>query len=224
MNAAVTRLLLAGSYICQYRYPTEYQQLEELQAYEEINDWLGTLNLRLARLSEEGAFFAAPLFIGQSEINTVKNELLKFRDVYGPAVLMLDLLRQADSSNIFLRPGEFIHLYQLEDALTASNLLQTQLKGILAVISNASMRSTNYENLRRLMEHLVKDEYLHLVAKDTGGYQVTGKIEQLYAALRFLDENKVIPDEEVDDLEDLDAEGDLFGELSSEPSEEMGDE
>lgn len=31
----------------------------------------------------------------------------------------------------------------------------------------------------------------------------TGKIEQLYAVLQFLDENKVVPDTEVDDREEV---------------------
>ena len=88
-------------------------------------------------------------------------------------------------------------------------MLETQLKSLLSVISNAAQRNTNHENLRRLLDQLVKDGYAILANKDSGTYQVTGKIEQLYAVLQFLDENKVIPDAEVEDREADDAAGDL---------------
>lgn len=45
--------------------------------------------------------------------------------------------------------------------------------------------------------------YVVLANKDTGAYQVTGKVEQLYSVLQFLDENKVVADTEVDDREEV---------------------
>jgi len=159
--------------------------------------------MRLARLGDEGAYFLAYDYIGPKEITQVKNELLKFRDEYGPAVLLLDFIRQADAGRVQLSPGEYIVLYQLEAAVSQSSMLETQLKSLLSVITNAAMRNTNHENLRRLLDHLARDGYVVLANKDTGAYQVTGKIEQLYAVLQFLDENKVVPDTEVDDREEV---------------------
>lgn len=102
-----------------------------------------------------------------------------------------------------------IALYQLETAVSQSTILETQLKSLIGVISNAAQRNTNHENLRRLMDHLVKDGYAILANKDTGTYQLTGKIDQLHAVLQFLDENKVIPDAEVNDRDTDDAAADL---------------
>ncbi|MBX3620630.1 MAG: hypothetical protein KF891_11695 [Rhizobacter sp.] len=209
MNARVLKLLLAGEYICSVRYRDEFSILEDDDEQESVNTWLASLNTRLARLGEDGAFFMAPAYIGPKEITQVKNELLKFRDEYGPAVLLLDFIRQTDAGRVFLSPGEYIALYQLEAAVSQSTMLETQLKSLLGVISNAAQRNTNHENLRRLLDQLVKDGYAILANKDSGTYQVTGKIEQLYAVLQFLDENKVIPDAEVDDREAEDATGDL---------------
>ncbi|MNV90652.1 hypothetical protein D3C71_1850600 [compost metagenome] len=93
-------------------------------------------------------------------------------------------------------------LYELEKAVSQSSVLETQLKSLLGVISNAAQRSSNHENLRRLLEHLMRDGYVMLANKDTGAYQVTGKVDQLYAVLQFLDENKVVPDQEIDDLDE----------------------
>ena len=209
MNARVLKLLLAGEYICSVRFRDEFSILEDDDEKESVNTWLESLNMRLARLGEDGAFFMAPAYIGPKEITQVKNELLKFRDEYGPAVLLLDFIRQTDAGRVFLSPGEYIALYQLEAAVSQSTMLETQLKSLLNVISNAAQRNTNHENLRRLLDQLVKDGYAILANKDSGTYQVTGKIEQLYAVLQFLDENKVVPDAEVDDREADDAAGDL---------------
>lgn len=209
MNARVLKLLLAGEYICSVRFRDEFSILEADDEQEAVNTWLESLNMRLARLGDDGAFFMAPAYIGPKEITQVKNELLKFRDEYGPAVLLLDFIRQTDAGRVFLSPGEYIALYQLEAAVSQSTMLETQLKSLLSVISNAAQRNTNHENLRRLLDQLVKDGYAILANKDSGTYQVTGKIEQLYAVLQFLDENKVIPDAEVDDREADDAAGDL---------------
>lgn len=209
MSSRVLKLLLEGAYICSIRYRDELTLLEDEDEQEKVNDWLEKLNMRLARLGEDGAFFMAPAYIGQKDITQVKSELMKFRDEYGPAVLFLDFIRQTDAGRVFLSPGEYIALYELDAAVSQSTMLETQLKSLQNVISGASLRHTNYENLRRLLEHLAKDGYVVLVNKDSGTYQVTAKIEQLYAVLQFLDENKVIPDAEVDDREPDDAEGDL---------------
>jgi len=203
MNARVLKLLLAGEYICPVRYRMEFELLGDTSEREEVDAWLLSLGMRLARLGDEGAFFLAHDHIGQREITQVKNELLKFRDEYGPAVLLLDFIRQADAGRVQLSPGEYIVLYQLEAAVSQSSMLETQLKGLLGVITNAAMRNTNHENLRRLLDHLARDGYVVLANKDTGAYQVTGKIEQLYAVLQFLDESKVVPDTEVDDREEV---------------------
>jgi len=203
MNARVLKLLLTGEYICPVRYRMEFELLGDTSEREEVDAWLLSLGMRLARLGDEGAFFLAHDHIGQKEITQVKNELLKFRDEYGPAVLLLDFIRQADAGRVQLSPGEYIVLYQLEAAVSQSSMLETQLKGLLGIITNAAMRNTNHENLRRLLDHLARDGYVVLANKDTGAYQVTGKIEQLYAVLQFLDENKVVPDTEVDDREEV---------------------
>ncbi len=203
MNARVLKLLLAGEYICPVRYRVEYELLGDTSEREEVDAWLLSLGMRLARLGDEGAFFLAHDHIGQKEITQVKNELLKFRDEYGPAVLLLDFIRQADAGRAQLSPGEYIVLYQLEAAVSQSSMLETQLKGLVNVITSAALRNTNHENLRRLLDHLARDGYVVLANKDTGAYQVTGKIEQLYAVLQFLDENKVVPDTEVDDREEV---------------------
>jgi hypothetical protein len=158
--------------------------------------------MRLARLGEEGAFFMAPDVIGAADVTRIRNELKDFRDTYGPAVLLLDFIRQSDVGGKLLVPGEYVVLHELERAVSQSSVLETQLKGLVNVISSAAMRNSNHENLRRLLDHLQRDGYVMLANRESGAYQVTGKIDQLYSVLQFLDENKVVPDQEIDDLEE----------------------
>lgn len=205
MNKSITKLLLAGEYICPFRYPADFESLQEEAIFEEIDTWLAGLDRRIARLGTDGAFFMAPSMITVEDQRQLKSEFQQFRDVYGPAVLMLDMIRQTDSLNITLAPGEFIPLYDLEQAVVNSSTLEMQLKSKLLVIDNGSQRNTVRENLRRLMEHLVKDGYLMLASKETGTYRVTGKIDQLYAVLQYLSANTVIPEVEVDDQEGSEA-------------------
>ena len=221
MNLRIAQLLLAGEYICPIRYPVEHEILRDAEEQEDVGEWLSKINMRLARIGEEGAFFMAPSVLSSREITQVKGELVKFRDEYGPAVQLLDFIRQTDAGAIGLSPGEYLSLYQLESAVAQSTMLESQLKGLIDVISNAAQRNTNHQNLRRLLEHLSKDGYVHLVNKDTSTYQVTGKIDQLYAVLQFLDENKVIPQSEVDDQEGEDEKPDLVDEARR-PVDERG--
>lgn len=218
MNAKTLKLLLAGEYICSVRYRSEFEQLTEAAEREEVDAWLSALGMRLGRVGDEGAFFLAYDFISPKEITQVKNEFLKFRDEYGPAVRMLDLIRQTDISRIELSPGEYISLYDLESAVVQSSTLEAHLKSMLGIISHAAARNTIRENLSKLLEHLAKDGYVIIANKESGTYQVTGKVEQLYSVLQFLDEEKVIPDSEVDDFEDL--EDDLVEQAKNSDSKE----
>lgn len=209
MNAGVLKLLLAGEYICPIRYSTEYELLQDPEEREETQAWLLAVNMRLARLGDEGAFFMAPDVIGAADVTRIRIELKDFRDTYGPAVLLLDFIRQSDVGGKLLVPGEYIVLHELEKSVSQSSVLETQLNGLVNVIRSAAMRNSHHENLRRLLEHLMRDGYVILANKENSAYQVTGKIDQLYAVLQFLDENKVVPDQEIDDLEDA-AQGDLL--------------
>lgn len=186
MNKSVATLLLQGEYICPYRYPNEFDILQQAQMQESVDSWLGGIGKRLAQLGEGGAFFMAPLLISTEDVRQLKSEFQNFRDVYGPAVLMLDMIRQTDTINLKLSPGEHIRLHVLEQAVTSSTTLEMQLKSLLDVIDRASQLSSVRENLRRLVDHLCKDGYLVRPVKEQDTYRVTGKVDQLYAVLDYV--------------------------------------
>lgn len=212
MSAQLNKLLLAGAYICEYRYPTEFALLQDAQTHMDAGAFLGQMDMRLARLGAQGAFFMAPNFISQKDQTQIKNDIAQFRDVYGPQVLMIEYIRSCSTGTVTLVPGEFISLWALEEAVSQSTMVEAKLRNLISVISRASTRYSNRENLQRLMDNLVKDGYLILSSKDQSSYRVTGKVDQLHDMLAFLDENKLIADQEVDDTSETD---DLFGDEPS---------
>lgn len=209
MSPNLLKLLMSGEYICPIRYRNEYELLDVEAEQEAVDGWLRHLGMRLARVNDAGAFFMAPSTIGPKETTQVRAELVKFRDEFGPAVRLLDFIRQVKAENSLMSPGEYIQLVELDMAVAESSSLEAQLKTLQSVIHNSAQRLSRRESLKRLVEHLCKDGYLVLVSKDTETYQVSGKIEQMYAVLSFLDENQVIPNDEIDDQIDPRTQQDL---------------
>lgn len=204
MSPSLLQLLMAGEYLCPVRYPDEFNSLSNsAEEVEHVNRWLGEIDMRLARIGEDGAYFMTPAKYTDKVTSRIRAELREFRDVYGPAVRMLDYIRQAKAENALCSPGERIQLVELESLVNGSTTLSAQLRTLLDVIHNGNPRVSDRENLQRLMEHLSKDGYAILVDKGSDTYQVTGKVEQLYAALSFLDDNKAIEEHDVDDQLEL---------------------
>jgi hypothetical protein len=204
MNPQTLQLLLAGEYICEYRYQDAHRSLDSVNEREAVNGWLRGLGMRLARVGESGAWFMAPEVVSEKVQGKLRAELREFRDTYGPALLMLDFIRQVNGEHALCSPGERIQLVTLESQVATSTTLAAQLRDLVQnTILAASARFTDRENLRKLMDHLARDGYVVLASRETETYQVTGKVEQLYSVLTFLDENKVIEDQDVHDQLDL---------------------
>lgn len=204
MSPTLLQLLMAGEYLCPVSHPDEFNALDMSDDLcERVNDWLSQMDMRLARVGTEGAFFMAPAKFTDAVIKGIRADLRDFRDTYGPAVRMLDFIRQAKAENATCSPGERIQLVELEAAVTASTTLTAQLRNLLEVVFAGNPRNTDRENLQKLMEHLRKEGYVIVADRVSDTYQVTGKVEQLYAALSFLDDNKAIEEQDIDDQLEL---------------------
>ncbi|HUD33457.1 MAG TPA: hypothetical protein VMR43_10655 [Variovorax sp.] len=212
MSATLNQLLMAGEYVCAVRYPHEFSLLSDPVEAAAAQAFLDQMDMRLARLGDEGAFFMAPNFISAKDQAQIKTDLLNFRDVYGPAVLLLEYIRTSLSGTATLMPGDLITVHELEEAVNQSTMIEAQLRTLTAITYKAATRNSNRENLQRVMEHLAKDGYVTLASKERSSYYVTGKIEQLHNVLAYLSELNVLPDQEIDDTSET---TDLFGEASS---------
>ena len=198
MQAPVLNKLLAGEFICPIAFNQEYEQLQDDGFRSKVEVWLGSLNMRLARLGEDGAFFMAPAQLQSTQLTRVKDELLRFRDVYGPWIRMLNLIRQA-KEGFDCVVGDYVQLAELETAINESSTLESQLRNLHGVISNVAARNSNRDFLKRLLEHLKSDGLLVMVNPQTETYRVTGKIDQVHAVLEFIAEHEAVITPPVDD-------------------------
>ena len=207
MMEQTLRYLLDGQFICSVRFKESFESLQDEQLQEEVNAWLGKLDMRLARVGDDGPFFMAPNFISAREITKVKEELRQFRDAYGPAVIMLDFIRQSMPDSTSLSPHEYILLAELEQAVIGNASMEEHLKSIGSFIKGYVARNTVRENIKKLVEHLKDAGYLIVGSSSIESYQVTGKIEQLYAVMAYIAEHEVVLAKRVEDEVD---EEDMF--------------
>ena len=209
MKPETLATLLAGNFVCQYAFPEAYADLVEPGEAEKVDQWLQSLDRRLARLGDDGAFFVAPLQVHTNEqVAKVKTDLARFRDVYGLLVEMLNLVRLTKDGFRGV-PGEYVQLAEIllkvnEDTTLVSRLRELRIPG-------ADARLSNNELLRKMLERLRAEGYLIVSNSSTETYQITGKVDHLHAVMQYLVENvpeltdTALPD--ADDAEDDDQDG-----------------
>jgi hypothetical protein len=188
MKAKTRRALLDGSFICPIAFQREYEYLLEPGNQELVNAWLDGIDMRLARIGADGAFFMAPRQLLPADTAKIRDDFARYRDVYGPACRMLQLIRTA-KDEFTLGVGEYIQLAELNQAINESATVESQLRSLQSVIREGSALLSNSILLKRLLDHLAKDGYLVLVNANTEMYQTTGKVAQLSNVLTFLAEN-----------------------------------
>jgi hypothetical protein len=209
MRSQTLRCLLDGNYICEYAFPQEYVYLTSDNNETFVNEWLSAIDMRLARVGDDGPFFMAPQSLSTDDNARIREEFLRFRDVYGPAIRMLQVIRNA-KDEFSLNPGEYIQHAELVQRINEIAALAEQLRSLVGVIRETDARYTNAELVKRLLEHLRKDGYLVIVDAATEMYRSTGKVMQLTQVLRFLGENAEFARTSQDESEAIEVVDDLF--------------
>lgn len=209
MRNQTLRCLLDGNYICEYAFPQEnvYLTSDNNEAF--VNEWLSAIEMCLARVGDDGAFFMAPQTLSTEDNARIREEFLRFRDVYGPAIRMLQVIRNA-KDEFSLNPGEYIQHAELVQKINEISALAEQLRSLVGIIRDTDARYTNAELVKRLLEHLRKDGYLVIVDAATEMYRSTGKVMKLTQVLRFLGENTAISRISQDESEATEVDDDLF--------------
>lgn len=204
MREATLKALLGGQFICPIMFPVEYEDL--IESTEAVSQWLQPLGKRLARIGNDGAFFMAPDVIGIDEVKRVRKEMQEYRDIYGPVILALGLIRQCDADDLTLTPGDYISAGAIETAINANPALESHLNGLGGFIRRFVLRNSIRDRVDAVLQHLADEGFLKLIDKDRSSYRVTGRIDQLWAVIEFIAENEPIaPAPESDlDQDDLD--------------------
>lgn len=205
MRRKTLEALMDGEFICPVAFPIEYEDLLDEEIRQEVGRWLEPIGKRLARVHEQGAFYMAPDMIGPEEIKQVREEMKAYRDIYGPALVVMDLIRQTDPDGIVLEPGEYLHAGKMETALGSNPALETQLNGLVGNIRRFVLKNTIRDRLDAVLDQMTAEGFLIKVERDKATYRVTGKVEQLWAVTEFIEQHEPIARGEVggDEQDDL---------------------
>jgi len=209
MKSQTNYCLLAGNYICPIAFPQEYDYLLDEANRSYTNEWLGGLDMRLARVGVDGAFFMAPVVLQPQHVTKIRDDILRYRDTYGPYLQMLQLIREG-SPDFTFTPGEFVSLATLMQSVSESATLDSRLRSMALFIRDAQQRFNQRELIKKLLDHLKADGYLILANATSEIYQLTGKVDQIKSVLHYLAENSEIVSTVEDDPKD--AASDLFDE------------
>lgn len=180
--------LAAGEFVCNVRFPDEFDVLSSPEGRQKATEWLSAIGCRLAQLGEDGAFFMAYDYLDVEAKGRVREELRGLRDRLQPVVSFLETLRQAQSRGAQLQPGDEIVHSEVMEAVRLSALVERRLAEMKDVHGSRANESAS-DRLGRILDILGQEGYLVLTNENFKTYRVTGKITYLYQLLAFMAEH-----------------------------------
>lgn len=219
MRRATLETLLAGAFVCPVAYPAEWEDLSDAQSQDHVQAWLEPLGLRMTRAADGGAggaFFVAPALMGLDEQKRLREQMRQYRDVYGPAIMALDLVRKCDPEAVGLEVGHFVQAGRIEEAINADPALEAALNSLAQVIKRFVMRNSIRDRVEAVLDHLANDGFLVLADRVRVTYQVTGRIDHLWAVLEFIEAHEDIKPDAAESAPDEPEQEDLRMERAAE--------
>ena len=196
------KLLGEGAFICQTRYPEEFEALQEPQGQEKAEQWLGDIGYRLSRLSDDGAFFMAHSIVTSEMRAKLREEMRNVRSKFQPVVGFLETLRQSQGRDPRIHAGEVIWGSEITEAVRTSSLLERRVMD-MRDINGARPTDSVSERVNRMLASLESEGYLTQSDAAHRGYKITGKVDYLYQMISFMAANTphLSDDEVVDQIE-----------------------
>lgn len=201
LESALKRLS-EGAYVCESRFPNEYDTLQQPEHKQAAEQWLETVGYRLARLSDDGAFFMAHAVVSTEMRASLREEMKHVRTKLEPIVGFLETIRLAQGRQPMIHPNDVIWESEIMESVRSSSVLERRLIE-MREISGSRVTDSAVDRLRRILAHMEKDGYIVETNAALKGYTVTGKIEYLYQLLQFIAANTShLSDESVNDQMD----------------------
>ena len=221
LETALKRLA-EGRFVCEMRYPEEFAVLQESEGRRRADAWLSAIGYRLARLSEDGAFFMAHAVVTPGLRLRLRDELRAVRGKLEPVVGFMETLRQSQGRSPHIHAGDMLWESEISEAVRASPLLERRLLD-MREIGGARVSDSAIDRVRRMLAHLQNEGYIVETNPTSKGYQVTGKIDYLYQLIGFIADNTAqLSDDDVVDRIDTQArlDGDAPGQEAPAPAEQ----
>ena len=205
--------LAKGDFVCAVHFPEEYDALQEPDGRKKATEWLQAIGYRLARLSDEGAFFMAHEIPTLDMRNRFRDELKTIRSRLEPYVGFMETLRQAQGRNPQIHAGDVVWLTEISEAVRASALLDRRLADMRELAdARVADGGATIHRVQRMFTLLENEGYLIETNATSKGYTFTGKVEYLYQHIAFIAENTPhLSDSEVIDQLDTQQRLDITG-------------
>lgn len=221
LETALKRLA-EGRFVCEMRYPEEFAVLQEAEGRRRADAWLSAIGYRLARLSEDGAFFMAHAVVTPALRLRLRDELRAVRGKLEPVVGFMETLRQSQGRSPHIHAGDMLWESEISEAVRASPLLERRLLD-MREIGGARVSDSAIDRVRRMLAHLQNEGYIVETNPTSKGYQVTGKMDYLYQLIGFIADNTAqLSDDDMVDRIDTQArlDGDAPGQEAPAPAEQ----
>jgi hypothetical protein len=187
IESALKRLA-EGVFVCPVAYPDEYAALDSPEGNQKAQEWLDAIGYRLARLTEDGAFFMAHAIVTTDVRARIREEMRNIRDRLEPAAGFLETLRQAQGRNPQLQPGDVFWESEISEAVRSNAMLERRLND-MRDIHGARTGESAIDRVKRILSLLEEDGYLVETNPNHKAYKVTGKVAYLTQMLAFMAEN-----------------------------------
>lgn len=182
--------LAKGTFVCPIQYPEEFEALSSAEGRSGAEAWLKAIGYRLARLSDEGAFFMAHDVPTSEMRSRLRDELKTIRNRLEPYVGFLETLRRAQGSNPQLHAGDVVWLTEVSEAIRRSSFLERRLADMRELADGrVSDGGATVHRVQRMFNILVEEGYLYETNSASKGYTFTGKMDYLYQLIAFIAEN-----------------------------------
>jgi polyhydroxyalkanoate synthesis regulator phasin len=180
--------LAQGEFICPQRFPDEYDALSNEQGQKAAEEWLAAIGYRLARLSDEGAFFMAHSTVTAEMRAQLREEMRVIRKELHPYIAILEAIRQSQGRDPRVHAGDMLYVSEIAEEARKSTMLENRIQE-MRDISHAKLDDKTPQRIQRMLQELENAGYLDQTQEASGGYRITGKIDYLYQMIALITAN-----------------------------------
>lgn len=184
--------LIQGAFICDQTNANVYQWLRDVSNQKSVDDFLRKIGRKLVATNNGNAFYAAWQSIGQDERTEIKNIFASIKHTIAPVVNFLEMCMKYTKEDTAPAAGERVNYSDLLVAV-ANNANALEMLHSFTNMGKefVSLDASPKSMLDRVIQQMVKWDYLVENSKNLNNYIFTGKLDYFYEILTFLNENEM---------------------------------
>ncbi|ANO35478.1 hypothetical protein A6E01_19895 (plasmid) [Vibrio breoganii] len=184
----VLELLLKGTHICQWAHPKAHKTITDEQ--QKIKMALSFHDLRLYQTERSGTYYVVYKNINSATGASIRKQQTEIHTALRPIVALIALISETTHSDSVITAGSEFSATRFSDHVTNSASATEKLNTICKhpSVKRKKNLSTISDKSRLVIDFMVRHGLIVLAHTEREIYQVTGRIDYIYATLNFLDE------------------------------------